>query len=127
MTPVWLLSIVARTGIPARLQKSAAMIVTILMFLAVVALIVTGIRHALADQRHEAVTLDRAAIDAEVAGMALGAEQGATRNQMVRDEIAADNEKEIDREVDKGDARAVGPGTAAVLQRMRDQQVAGRR
>lgn len=79
------------------------------------------------DGKEQAVHIDRLDAVTEATNRVLAADREASANQMERDQIAADNDKELVREVSKGDGRDVGPGTAAVLERMRRQQAAGRR
>lgn len=70
----------------------------------------------------DAVKLDRAAASTEAATRALNADRSATANQMARDAITANQTQELHDEARKGDDRPVGPGTRAVLDRMRQQQ-----
>lgn len=125
--PLWIISIIARTGIPSRFQRLAAW----LTILALIVLAIVGIRAAWhahnANVAETAVRVDRADAVAEATNRVLAADREATANDMVRREQASENDKEIDREAAKGDDRAVGPGTASVLARMREQQAAGRR
>jgi CobQ-like glutamine amidotransferase family enzyme len=127
----FLIPLLLRAGLPSRFGKAAAWIVTVLLAFG---LIVGGVLILRSVARShdksvasEAVTSRDRDLSLEAYNMVVTAGENATVNQMARDEIAADNQKELRDEAAKGDATAVGPGTAAVLQRMRDQQAARRR
>jgi len=128
---IFLIPLLLRAGIPSRFGKAAAWLVTGLL---VLVLIVGGVLVLRSIARsHDAAVANEAASDIsrdltiEAAARVINAGEAATVNQMARDDVAANNTKEIDREVAKGDASAVGPGVSGVLTRMRDQQAAGRR
>lgn len=98
-----------------------------LLLLAAFALTRCGAPSA-ARQAEQAVELDRSEAAAGGYERGLIAERAATANQMERDEAFRANQEELidaAREADNG--AGVGPATASVLERMRQQQAAGRR
>lgn len=125
----FLIPLAARIGIPARLQKAAAwgmaLVVLALLAIAVIAWFRATIRH----ERAEAVKADQDASNINV----LKDVQNATNVANVRLENtqATDrqNEKELQRDIDAAAPSngAVGPVTGGVLERLRQQQSAGRR
>lgn len=82
-----------------------------------------------ADQRaDDAVAADRNTVAVEVLARQVAAEREATANQMQRDEAFRDDQEELKDVVrEKGTDDRPGGATAAVLERMREQQAAGRR
>lgn len=99
----------------------------VLVFLAALALSRCGAPSA-AKQASQAVALDQAEAAAEGYNRGMLAERAATANQMQRDDAFANSQEELEdaaREADTG--AGVGPATASVLERMRQQQAAGRR
>nr|WP_314471029.1 hypothetical protein [uncultured Sphingomonas sp.] len=98
-----------------------------LAILAVLALSRCGAPSA-KQQATQAVALDQAEAAAEGYNRGMIAERAATANQMARDDAFANQQEELidaARNADTGDG--VGPATASVLERMRQQQAAGRR
>jgi len=100
-------------------QVALAALVVVLLIVGAVALW----REHNATVAETAVTLDRADISAEVSNRVMAADQAATVNAIARDEAAADNDKELTHEASRSDGNAV----VSVLERMRQQQAAGRR
>lgn len=101
--------------------------VVVLVILAVLALSRCGAPSA-ERQAEQAVDLDRSDAAAEGYNRGMIAERAATANQMQRDDAFANSQEELEdaaREADTG--AGVGPATASVLERMREQQAAGRR
>ncbi|WP_334656718.1 hypothetical protein [Sphingomonas panaciterrae] len=79
-------------------------------------------------QAEQAVDLDRSEAAAEGYERGMLAERAATANQIERDAAFRNSQEELidaAREADTG--AGVGPATASVLERMRQQQAAGRR
>lgn len=127
----FLIPLILRTGIPARFAKAASWIVTAILALAIITTCVLVLRsvgrahdEAVATEAKDALGRD---LSLDAYNRVMSAGETATVNQMARDDLAADNQKELRDEAAKGDAAAVGPGVGSVLERMRDQQAAGRR
>lgn len=127
----FLIPLLLRTGIPSRFAKAASWIVTAILALAIVTTCVLVLRsvgrshdEAVATEAKEDLGRD---LSLDAYNRVMSAGEAATVNQMARDDVAADNQKELRDEAAKGDAAAVGPGVGSVLARMRDQQAAGRR
>lgn len=125
----FLLPFVARTGVPARLQRLVAWIAVAGL---AVLLIIAGVlwwRTNLQREREEAIKRDRDAANAEVLQQVQNASNVA--NVRLENTQAQDrqNEKELQREIDAvaPSNGAVGPVTGSVLERLRQQQAAGRR
>ena len=127
MIPTFLLSLVARTGIPARFQRAASWLVMVAFTAIVVALLIGAFHVWLGKQRTEAIQGDRALSAAEANTIAARAEAIASANMVEQVRNDTINDEELHHEVRKGDDRAVGPGTAAVLNKLRQQQAEGRR
>lgn len=125
--PIWLISIIAHTGLPQRFQRVAAWIAAAAFFALVAGLLVLAFRSWVSNQRTEAVQGDRALSAAEANTIAARAEAVASANMVEQVRTDTINDEELHHEVRKGDDRAVGPGTAAVLDRLRQQQATGRR
>lgn len=99
----------------------------VLVILAMLALTRCGAPSA-KQQANQAVDLDRSEAAAEGYERGLIAERAATANQTERDDAFRNSQEELidaAREADTG--AGVGPATASVLERMRQQQAAGRR
>lgn len=126
--PIWLISIVARAGVPQRLQRVAAGAAAALFFAFLFAAAVFGVRAWLHGREQTAVKIDRYDATAEAAKRVLAADRAATANQIDRDQVFANSQEGLRDEVrTKGTAAAVGPATVGVLERMRRDQQAGRR
>ena len=126
--PVFLLSLVARTGIPARFQRLAAWAAAIAFAALVVALLALAFRGWLHNREQTAVTLDRQDVTIEAANRVINATSAATVNQMARDDAFADDQEELRHDAQANStADPVGPGVRSVLDRMREQQSASRR
>lgn len=95
--------------------------------LACLALVVL-IERSTQKRAEQAVTADRDAVSVEVLARQVAAERQATSNQAARDEAERVDQEEL-RDVvrDKGTDDRTGGATAAVLERMRQQQAEGRR
>ncbi len=96
-----------------------------LVVLAILGAIVLG--RCSAPSARDAVALDRADAVVEAANRVMHAERAATANQTDRDDAfrnQQDELKEVAREADNG--AGVGPATAGVLERLREQQAKGR-
>jgi len=127
MMPVWLISIIARTGVPQRFQRVAAWIAGVAFLALVAGLLVLAFCSWVSNQRTEAVKGDRALSAAEANTIAARAEAIASANMVEQVRTDTINDEELHHEVRKGDDRAVGPGTIAVLDRLRQQQAEGSR
>ncbi len=80
------------------------------------------------NEREEAVTLDRRDASLEAANRTLEANERATADQAASTATATNLQIEVQHEATtKSDNSSVGPGTTAVLRRVREQQAAGRR
>jgi hypothetical protein len=89
---------------------------------------VAAFRAWVANGKDEAVSLSQKDVTIEAANLVINASSAATANQMERDDAFANSQEELRDEVaTKGTADPVGPATASVLERMRQQQAAGRR
>lgn len=117
----WLLAARAALG---RVPAWAWSVLAIL----IVAALVLSLAECHADKRaKDAVAADRATSGLDAATRAINATSAATTNQMARDAITANQQQELHDEARKGDSSPVGPGTRAVLDRMRQQQFTGGR
>jgi hypothetical protein len=124
----FLLPILARIGIPERFRQAVGILAALLAVVLIVGLIALAFSRWIAAERVEAVQIDRADMTIEAANRVIAADRVATANQIPADEAFQSAQKEVQRDVDtKSDGSAVGPGTAAVLRRVREQQAAGRR
>jgi hypothetical protein len=123
----FLLPYMIRLGVPTKLQKAAAWLAAIIIAAIVIALLVAAFWRWVGHREDQAVTLNRAEVNAEAGRNIANAYQAADANMQARAEVDATNDKEVTHEASKGDASAVGPGTAAVLAKLRQQQAAGRR
>lgn len=118
-----IIPIVASLGVPSRWQKAAAWVLSALVAALIVALIVWAFWQWVGTREEQAVQLDRADMTAEAANRVIEADRAADAKQMARDEQAAVNDKELSHEAVRNDGAAV----RGVLERMREQQAAGRR
>lgn len=118
-----ILPIVARIGVPSRWQKAAAWALAVLLAAVIAAAVVWAFWHWVGKREDQAVQLDRADMTAEAANRVIEADRAADANQMARDEQAAQADKELSHEAVRNDGAAV----RSVLERMREQQAAGRR
>ena len=124
----WLIPLVARAGVPQRLARVAAWIVAALVVIALCWAAMAAFRAWIADGKEEAVALDRSDVTIEAANLVINATSAATANQMARDDAFQNAQEELrDEAATKSDTSGVGPGTVAVLERLRKQQAAGRR
>lgn len=116
----WFTSLVAT-------QRGRSLVGTLGVMLAVIALVgaVVLLSRCGADEKAEqAVTVDRADAVAEAAERVRAADAAVAMNETQRADELANEQQELSREADKGDDGSVGPGTAAVLERLRRQQAA---
>ena len=118
-----ILPIVASMGVPSRWQKAAAWALAVLFAAIIAGLLVWAFWHWVGKREGQAVQLDRGDMTAEAANHVIEADRAADANQMARDEQAAQNDKELSHEAVRNDGAAV----RGVLERMREQQAAGRR
>jgi hypothetical protein len=126
--PVFILTLLARSGIPARFTKALAWLLFALVVAVLCWLTVSAFRNWVHAGKEEAVALDRYDVTIEAANLVINATSAATANQMARDDAFAEDQRELQNVVDtKGTADPVGPATSGVLARMREQQAAGRR
>lgn len=126
--PIFILTLLGRSGIPARFTKALAWLLFALVVLALCWAVLAHFRAWIADGKEQAVAVDRSDVTIEAANLVINATSAATANQMARDDAFAEDQKELQNVVDtKGTADPVGPATAGVLARMREQQAAGRR
>lgn len=124
-----LLLLVARLGVPTRLQRLVAWALLLAIVAAAAVAAVAWWRQTIRQERAEAVQADRDAFAAEWANQQ--AQASAIADQSLANTQAADrqNEKELQRDIDAAAPSngAVGPVTGSVLERVRQQQSAGRR
>jgi hypothetical protein len=126
--PVFVLTLLARSGIPARFTKALAWLLFALVVAGLCWLTVAAFRNWVHAGKEEAVALDRYDVTIEAANLVINATSAATANQMARDDAFQNSQEELRHEADtKSDASSVGPGVTSVLDRMREQQAAGRR
>lgn len=124
----WLIPLVARAGVPQRLARFAAWIVAALVVIALCWAAVAMFRAWIADGKEEAVGLDRSDVTIEAANRVINATSAATANQMARDDAFQNAQKELrDEAASNATADPVGPATAGVFAKLRQQQAAGRR
>ena len=127
MISTFFFSLIVRAGVPQRFQRAVAWAIVLIASLAIVAAGVAFATWWLNKQRTEAVQGDRALSSAEANTIAARAEAIASANMVEQVRNDTINDEELHHEVRKGDERAVGPGTAAVLDKLRQQQAEGRR
>jgi hypothetical protein len=123
--PIWLLTLIQKTGIPSRFAKVAAWIVIAIAFAIGIFLIWLAAHTWLQNQRDDAVALDRADISAEVANRVIEADRSANANATQAAAVDQQNEKELDDAIAQPSANT--SHTASVLERMRQQQKQGKR
>lgn len=120
--------LILRAGVPQRFARIAAWIVAGIIVLALCGAAVALFREWIAHGKEEAVRVDQQDVTIEAANLVINASSAATANQMERDDAFAEQQKELQNVVDtKGTDDRAGPATVGVLQRVRDQQAAGRR
>lgn len=123
-----IIPLVLRAGVPQRLARVAAWIAAAVVVLVLRWAAVAMFREWIATGKEEAVSLSEKDVTIEAANIVINATSAATANQMERDEAFANSQEELRDEVaTKGTTDPVGPATAGVVQRMREQQKAGRR
>jgi hypothetical protein len=126
--PLIILTLLERSGIPARFTKALAWLLFALIVAGLCWAALAAFRGWVADGKEEAVALDRSDITVEAANRVINATSAATANQMARDDAFQNAQEELQSEVDtKGSDVDAGPAVSGVLQRMREQQAAGRR
>jgi hypothetical protein len=126
--PLFLISLVTRAGVPQRFARIAAWIVAGVIVLALCGAAIALFREWIAHGKEEAVRVNQQDVTIEAANLVINASSAATEDQMERDDAFANSQEELRDEVaTKGNADPVGPATASVLERMRQQQAAGRR
>ena len=126
--PVFLLTALARTGIPGRFTKVVAWLLFAAIVVGLCWTATVVFRSWVVRGKEQAVALDRSDVTIEAANLVINASRAATANQMERDDAFANDQEELRHEADtKSDASGVGPGVTSVLDRMRQQQAAGRR
>jgi len=126
--PLFLISLVARAGVPQRFARLAAWILAGALVIVLCAAAVAMFREWISAGREEAVRIDRQDVTIEAANLVINATSAATANQMERDDAFQNEQEELRHEADtKSDASSAGPGVQSVLDRMREQQAAGRR
>lgn len=94
--------------------------------LLLIALVAILWRCSVNNEVEEGVAFDRASVEAEIARRQLEAERAATANEQAQAAETARQQEELRDEAAKGDDSDVGPGTRAVLERMRRQQAEDR-
>jgi Tfp pilus assembly protein PilX len=95
-----------------------------LAVIVVVALVGLLARCTIGEKVDQAVAVDRADAVAEAAARVRAADAEIALNYAAEADQLANEQQELSREKTKGDDRGVGPGTIAVLERLRQQQVA---
>ena len=97
-------------------------------FILICLALIVLIEQSVEQRADDAVAADRNAVAVDVLARQVAAERIATTNQMQRDEAFRDDQEELKDVVrEKGTDERPGGATAAVLERMREQQAAGRR
>lgn len=123
-----IIPLVLRAGVPQRFARIAAWIAAAVVVLLLCWAAVAMFREWIATGKEEAVSLNQKDVTIEAANLVINATSAATANQMERDDAFANDQQELRYESDtKSSTNSVGPGTSAVLDRMRKQQAAGRR
>lgn len=123
-----IIPLVLRAGIPQRFARIAAWIAAAVVVSLLCWAAVAMFREWIATGKEEAVSLSEKDVTIEAANIVINATSAATANQMERDEAFANSQEELTREADtKSNTNSVGPGVQSVLDRMREQQKAGRR
>jgi len=123
-----IIPLVLRAGVPQRFARIAAWIAAAAIVLLLCWAAVAMFREWIATGKEEAVSLNQKDVTIEAANLVINASSAATANQMERDDAFANDQQELRYGSDtKSNTNSVGPGTSAVLDRMRKQQAAGRR
>lgn len=123
-----IIPLVLRAGIPQRFARVSAWIAAAVVVVVLCWAAVAMFREWIATGKEEAVSLSEKDVTIEAANIVINATSAATANQMERDEAFANSQEELTREADtKSNTNSVGPGVQSVLDRMREQQKAGRR
>lgn len=123
-----MMRLLAAVGVAERYRGPLLLVLGLVLLVLATALLARCAGMWVAGERDKAVRLDRGDAVAEAANIVLGAERTATANQIERDAAFANSQeelKDVAREADNG--AGVGPATSAVLERLRQQQAAGRR
>lgn len=125
----FLIPLVARMGVPARLQRIVAWVLVLAVIALAAIALATWWRSTVRQERAEAVQADRDAANLDALEQVKNA--SAIADQSLANTQAQDrqNEKELQRDIDAAAPSngAVGPVTGSVLERLRQQQAAGRR
>ena len=123
MPPIWLLTILTRSGLAGRVAKAVAWIIVISVAIGLAVAGACLVRDAWRDYTAQAIESHDRDISLDVANRIIEADRAATDNAANAAAIEQQNEKELE------DATRVddGAATAGVLARMRAQQHAGRR
>lgn len=126
--PIWIISIVARAGVPQVFRKAVAwLVVAVLLVVAVCALIATWNSWRVHDNTRFADSRDKD-VTIEAANRVINATYEADAKQDARDQMFANSQEGLRNEVrTKGSPAAVGPATTGVLERLRREQDAARR
>lgn len=106
-------------------QRGREIVGTLGVMLAVIALVaVVGLlaKCTVGEKADQAVAVDRADAVAEAAARVRAADAEIALNYAAEADQLTNEQKELSREADKGNDRGVGPGTIAVLERLRQQQ-----
>jgi hypothetical protein len=120
--------LILRAGVPQRFARLAAWIVAAVVLAALCGAAVAMFREWVSAGKEEAVRIDQQDVTIEAANLVINATSAATANQMERDDAFQNEQEELRHEADtKSDASSAGPGVQSVLDRMREQQAAGRR
>lgn len=125
--PVLILTLLSRAGVSQRFAKVAAWIVFALVVLALCVAVAVAFKGWVEGGKDEAIAVDRRDVTIEAANRVINATAEADANQMGRDEIDEANDKELRNAVTESTNDTVGVGVRNVLDRMREQQAAGRR
>ena len=95
-----------------------------IMLAVIVVVLIVGLlaKCTVGEKVDQAVAVDRADAVAGAAARVRAADAEIALNQADQAEKLANQQQELSREAGKGDDRGVGPGTIAVLERLRQQQ-----
>lgn len=124
--PAFIIAAMLRIGVMPRYAKFAAWVSVVIAI--IVALLLASLAFSAWVHKKEttAVKLDRAEVNAEVAKRTIEADRAAEAAKQERDTEDAKRAEELRNAAKQADTGGVGPGTAAVYRKLREQQAARR-
>lgn len=118
----FLIPLMLRIGVTQRYAKAAAWVSAAILALLLAGLAAIAFTAWVKKGQKRAVEADRLETIVDTQNRTIAADRAAETAKQARDEVSRNEQEELRVEAKKGDATAVGPGTAAVYERLRRQQ-----